>query len=96
MGDAIAIVTPDGKFEYQVESTEMVSPDDVQVLHSTGENTLTLITCFPFYYVGPAPKRFIVRARQIEDHPQQSAYRPRIRSVVEQTNGISVVCTSEQ
>lgn len=71
VGDAIAIVTPDGKFEYQVESTEVVSPEDVQALQSTGENTLTLITCFPFYYVGPAPKRFIVRARQTEDRPQQ-------------------------
>jgi len=34
----------------------------VQVLNPTGRNTLTLVTCFPFYYVGPAPKRFIVRA----------------------------------
>ena len=76
VGDAIAIVTPDGEFEYQVESTEVVSPDDVQVLQSTGENTLTLITCFPFYFVGPAPKRFIVRARQIADPPQQSATGP--------------------
>ena len=64
-GDAIRIKTPDAEFEYQVESTEIVLPSDVQVLQPDRENTLTLITCFPFYYVGPAPKRFIVRARQI-------------------------------
>jgi sortase A len=65
VGDAITIKTLDGEFEYQVESTEVVLPSDVQVLQPSSENTLTLVTCFPFYYVGAAPKRFIVRARQI-------------------------------
>ena len=64
-GDAIAIRTPRGEYEYQVESTEVVLPSDVGVLQASGENSLTLVTCFPFYYVGAAPKRFIVRARQI-------------------------------
>jgi sortase A len=63
-GDAITIKTLNGEFEYQVESTEVVLPSDVQVLQPSSENTLTLVTCFPFYYVGAAPKRFIVRARQ--------------------------------
>jgi sortase A len=71
-GDAITIKTPDGDYEYQVESTEVVLPDDVQVLESFEGNTLTLVTCFPFYYVGPAPKRFIVRARQIAPFPPPS------------------------
>jgi sortase A len=71
-GDTITIKTPDGDFEYQVESTEVVLPDDVQVLQSFEGNTLTLVTCFPFYYVGPAPKRFIVRARQIAPVPAAS------------------------
>jgi sortase A len=70
-GDAITIKTPDGEFEYQVESTQVVLPSDVQVLKPSTEKTLTLITCFPFYYVGPAPKRFIVRARQIGRLPAQ-------------------------
>lgn len=65
LGDAIRIKTLDGEFDYQVESTEVVLPSDVQVLLPSSENILTLVTCFPFYYVGPAPKRFIVRARQI-------------------------------
>jgi sortase A len=71
LGDAITIKTPDGEFQYQVESTQVVSPSDVQVLQQSSEKTLTLITCFPFYYVGPAPKRFIVRARQIGRLPVQ-------------------------
>jgi len=56
-----------------VESTEIVSPSDVQVLQSSNDNTLTLVTCYPFYYVGPAPKRFIVRARQIGRLQTQSS-----------------------
>jgi sortase A len=64
-GDVITIKTPDAEFAYQVELTEVVLPSDVQVLQPTVENSLTLVTCFPFYYIGPAPKRFIVHARQI-------------------------------
>jgi sortase A len=71
VGDAITIKTLDGKFGYQVASTEVVLPSDVQVLQPSSENTLTLVTCFPFYYVGAAPKRFIVRARQIGRLPAQ-------------------------
>ena len=72
VGDAITIKTLEGKFGYQVASTEVVSPSDVQVLRPSSENTLTLVTCFPFYYVGAAPKRFIVHARQIAQLPVQS------------------------
>ncbi len=71
-GDAITLKTLDADFQYQVESTEVVLPSDVQVLQSSGENTLTLVTCFPFYYVGAAPKRFIVHARQTGQLPAQS------------------------
>lgn len=70
LGDKIKIKTLDGEFEYQVESTEVVLPGDMQVLQPSSENTLTLVTCFPFYYVGAAPKRFIVRARQIGRLPK--------------------------
>jgi sortase A len=64
-GDAITLKTLDGDFQYQVESTAIVPPNDIQVLQPSNEPTLTLITCFPFYYVGSAPNRFIVRARQV-------------------------------
>jgi sortase A len=70
-GDAITFKTLDGEFRYLVESTDVVPPTDVSVLESHGGRTLTLITCFPFYYVGAAPNRFIVRARQIETWPEQ-------------------------
>jgi sortase A len=65
-GDAITLKTPNGDCEYVVESTAVVPPSDVQVLQPTSGRTLTLITCFPFSYVGPAPDRFIVRAREMK------------------------------
>ena len=68
-GDAITFKTLDSEFRYQVESTTVVPPSDVSVLQQSGGRTLTLITCFPFYFVGAAPDRFIVRARQIETWP---------------------------
>jgi LPXTG-site transpeptidase (sortase) family protein len=71
-GDTIELKTLDGEFAYQVDSTEVVSPSDIEVLHASGEHTLTLVTCFPFYFVGPAPKRFIVRAHQIGPLPAHS------------------------
>jgi sortase A len=70
-GDTIEVRTPDGEFAYRVDWTEVVSPRDVGVLHASSENTLTLVTCFPFYFVGPAPKRFIVHGREIEPSPPQ-------------------------
>jgi sortase A len=68
-GDTIVVETPDGDFRYLVESTAIVSPTTVSVLAPTAERTLTLITCFPFYYVGSAPDRFIVRARELPNPP---------------------------
>jgi len=65
-GDQITVATPERDFEYVVESTSVVSPTDIQVIRPTGGHTLTLITCFPFYYVGSAPNRFIVFARETE------------------------------
>jgi len=46
-----------------VESTRIVDPDDVWVLDPTPEPSLTLVTCYPFTYIGEAPERFIVKAR---------------------------------
>jgi len=65
-GDAITLKTRNGDFEYLVESTAVVRPTDLEVIQPTNRRTLTLITCFPFSYVGPAPDRFIVRARETE------------------------------
>jgi len=63
--DEIRFSTPRGNFQYEVESLRVVEPDNVGVLASSGDSVLTLVTCYPFYYVGPAPKRWIVRARQV-------------------------------
>jgi sortase A len=69
-GDAITLKSGRGDFQYRVDSTAVVSASDVRVLQASGGRTLTLITCFPFYYVGSAPNRFIVRAREIESPAQ--------------------------
>jgi sortase A len=62
-GDAIRITTVLGTFTYRVTGTEIVGPDDVSVLAPTPYRALTLVTCYPFVYVGRAPKRFIIHAR---------------------------------
>jgi len=62
VGDEMRVATPYGDFSYQVSRTTIVTPDDLSVLEPTTEPTLTLITCYPFSYVGHAPKRFIVQA----------------------------------
>jgi sortase A len=62
IGDEITLSTPEETFHYTVESIRIVSPDDVSVLRDTAYPSLTLVTCYPFYYVGPAPQRWIVRA----------------------------------
>lgn len=61
-GDDILLTTPHGNQLYQVDFTHVVSPKDVSVLKDTGQPLLTLVTCYPFSYIGPAPERFIVRA----------------------------------
>ena len=60
--DTIRLATREKEFQYQVVSTKIVAPEDIQVLHPSEQETLTLVTCYPFDFVGPAPKRFIVRA----------------------------------
>jgi LPXTG-site transpeptidase (sortase) family protein len=65
-GDRIRVVTLRRTYEYVVESSETVDPEDTQVMESRDRNELTLITCYPFYFVGSAPKRFIVHAPAVE------------------------------
>ena len=69
-GDLITLRTPDREFQYQVEWTAVVPPTAVRVIQPTTEQTLTLVTCFPFYYVGAAPERFVVRAHKISVAPR--------------------------
>ena len=64
--DIIVLTTLQGEYHYRVVSTRVVSPDNIAVLNASGGETLTLITCYPFYFVGSAPKRFIVRAERLK------------------------------
>jgi len=63
--DEIQFSTLRGNFRYEVESLSVVDPNNTGVLAPSRENVLTLVTCYPFFYIGTAPKRFIVRARQM-------------------------------
>jgi sortase A len=72
--DEIIVTTDLGSYLYRVKSYKVVQPVDVSVLASLpGENTLTLVTCYPFYFVGPAPKRFVVRAQLVSTTPRAAA-----------------------
>lgn len=62
-GDSIQVATVRGTYEYVVDSSEIVDPEDTRVMESRDYPELTLITCYPFYFIGAAPKRFIVHAR---------------------------------
>jgi sortase A len=63
--DIITLKTLHGEYRYRVVSTRVVAPTEVSVLDPTGNETLTLVTCHPFYFVGSAPNRFIVRAERV-------------------------------
>jgi LPXTG-site transpeptidase (sortase) family protein len=63
--DDILLTTLTGTQLYEVESTRVVSPGDVYVLDDIGRPLLTLVTCYPFTYIGSAPKRFIVQAHPV-------------------------------
>lgn len=65
-GDGIHVTTPHGAWTYRVNEMLIVRPEDVWVLASTERPLLTLITCYPFSYVGYAPQRFVVRAERID------------------------------
>jgi sortase A len=64
-GDQVVLTTPEGPYRYVVEWTAVVDPSDSVWLKATPDRSLTLVTCYPFRYIGPAPQRFIVRAHQV-------------------------------
>lgn len=76
VGDRITLATRQGNLHYVLRETKIVMPDDLSVLTPTDTRTLTLITCYPFAYVGRAPKRFILRAEAVEDPVSRQAARP--------------------
>lgn len=66
LNDDVRMITPRGEFHYRVTKTHIVDPDDVWVIAPTATPTITLITCYPFSFVGNAPRRFIVQAQLVE------------------------------
>ncbi len=83
VGDDVFIDTTEGHFQYRVTSMHVVKAQDVSVLDQTADATLTLITCYPFWVLGPAPDRFVVRAALVANAsfaalsvPPPAAYEP--------------------
>jgi sortase A len=66
-GDTMQVTTADRVYRYAVDRTLIVNPDDVYVLDDTPRPTLTLVTCYPFKYIGHAPRRFIVQAHLLTE-----------------------------
>jgi sortase A len=72
-GDELFVTTPSGRIRYVVHDTRIVQPADVWVLEPTPQESVTLVTCYPFSYVGVAPERFVVRARREDATLRSSA-----------------------
>ena len=75
VGDPLEFTTADRLYRYRISKTLIVGPDDVYVLDPTDQPTLTLVTCYPFEFVGHAPRRFIVQAQLVGNEPRVSERR---------------------
>lgn len=71
VGDRIELETPNRKESYRVDQVRIVKPRDTQVLEDRSVATITLVTCYPFYFIGNAPQRFIVQASILEIDPKE-------------------------
>jgi sortase A len=69
LGDVIEVERTDATDRYVVEAIDIVSPSDTSDLQSTTASTLTLVTCYPFHFVGSAPQRYVVRAALVSTTP---------------------------
>ena len=72
LGDSIDMLTHQGNSEFVVSSITIVDPSDVSVLAPTDDSTITLVTCYPFYFVGHAPKRYIVKGELVSKQVSKS------------------------
>ncbi len=86
-GDKISVTSPRGNMEYAVQYVEIVSADDVDAINPTDDSELTLITCYPFFYVGSAPERFIVHAKSTAS-AQEAAAKPQSPETPAPTNAV--------
>ncbi len=86
VGDTIDVYTQRGRSRYMVDEIQIVSPDDVSVLAPRGKSSLTLVTCYPFYFVGSAPSRYIVHATAADADDLRSPETP-LRQTKPQVDG---------
>lgn len=70
-GDTIEIVTPDSVEKYAIDEITVVDPKDVSVLAPRPQPSVTLVTCYPFYFIGSAPQRYVVRASLVAARPER-------------------------
>jgi sortase A len=66
--DLIELETAQGKYEYEVLLVAVVNPNQIEVLESSNQSELTLVTCYPFHYVGAAAQRLVVRSTRVAAH----------------------------
>ncbi|ANB56559.1 sortase family protein [Anoxybacillus sp. B7M1] len=66
VGDRFVVKMPYGTFEYEMKKAEIVEAHDTSVIGPKGEEVLTLSTCYPFHYVGPAPERYVIYAYPVD------------------------------
>jgi sortase A len=65
VNDEITLTTLSGSYRYRVDLTKVVEPEETEVLDNDDDDILTLVTCYPFNFVGSAPRRFIIRAHRV-------------------------------
>jgi LPXTG-site transpeptidase (sortase) family protein len=85
-GDRIMVQRDGRTFTYEVAGQKIVKPDEISIVAPTNDNRLTLITCYPTYYIGPAPERLVVTARLVGEPdsralPEQNAQGPKPKSL---------------
>jgi sortase A len=88
LGDKIEMRTPDGIQDFEVTDINIVDALDVSVLDPTDTTVLTLITCHPFYYVGYAPDRYIVKATPVDDSMNTEQQKAIQETTISATSGI--------
>jgi sortase A len=72
-GDELLLQTHSGTERFLIDHISVVDPDDVSVLDATSEPSITLVTCYPFYFIGSAPKRYIVKATRVASGVQKAS-----------------------
>lgn len=80
VGDTIDLHSQQGSAHYLVDEIQIVSPDDVSVLEPRARSSLTLVTCYPFYFVGSAPRRYIVHAMAAYTNQLKSSEQPAVKA----------------